>query len=279
MATILNSLDDKSYVRTYPKLKPVKEGEILEHMIYTYILDLNPTEEVEKNYIATIDEWNKDKQKNKMEMIVSNRKYINFNGTDIKLRILGSCRKFVNNNQDLVIAEVHKDAVWFAERGFTVCRERIATLNANIKQRHLTEHPSKYYECSFLLKKRDSYSERIDKEDLSKFDAVYRHFKSNYKTPIMLEWYDAEKQVETLWLMMHFRDQTHSNITQRIDSIKDTIANNCRFVVKEARSEYCWYDSFPIMDVGSLDYTEEELQGMHGRNRGTEIYKKHIEDL
>jgi hypothetical protein len=279
MGSILNSLNDVAYKVTYPKFNIRKPGEI-KHTVYTYVLETNPSVSFCKKFSETIAEWNNANPKFLMKCVVSDILYQN-NGAKSKLKILGSERILEDGDQDNAIIEVHKDAEWFKQHGFVIFRERIGSIGMKLGERTNTLYPTKYFDTTYLLERRDTHSTEsnsvIKDEHINSFEPIFNHWKSQYNSLPMIEWTDGSK--DTINCIVRMRNKSQGIVEELLSSNELIILNHSKFKVREKSYKYFWYDSCPSADIGSHDITEEVLKKMLGVEFGSKAYKHIIEEV
>lgn len=291
---ILNKLNDTEYAKTYPQLIPEKDSKILMHYIYVFVLNLHPDKEYMNKMQKIAEKWN-DEHKNSiipegdMEdakhhsiQILANCDEVPYtrNGITTKLIIYYFSGQVYNNNIQETIDILHKIAEYVSENNLIVCREKIITKYAKIKENFHTKYPTKYFELYYNLEKSANTTDskiEITKRNIEEIDYIMNHLSNNYKTRVNLV-KPIEKGVTSINIRMRFRSMPYNYVKERIIIDNATIIHNTSLHATDFNIYYCWYDSFPEMSVGEAEYCFVDLPNIT-RMTKEQQYKNIIEEI
>lgn len=270
-ASVLNRIpNDVEYKGTYPEMKG--KGDPGLHEIHIFLSELNPSEERVKSYYKAVEDWNAlhPELTRKMKACYLALVFRNSNGSHQTVKVMQSARYFPSDNTDQVVKECHKDADFFAERGFSVIREKIEATAYGIDgipqtDADTAEHPTKYFEFHIKVGHKemgDSYP--LTEQEVEKLKKISREFTSKFGVPIPLS-YNCNKDGVSgdglgyqRFLNVRFRNQGILSIRPKVDEITHAIHDAGLRVIKTI-SEYVWYDSLTKLDHGWIDFNDDEL--------------------
>ncbi|MBS0628243.1 MAG: hypothetical protein JSS09_08540, partial [Verrucomicrobia bacterium] len=120
---------------------------------------------------------------------------------------------------------------------------------------------------------------RLDKEDfceltnleIDQLKQISAEFTKKFKVPIPLSYnnnkdqHTGDKLGHQRFLNVRFRNIGFNSAASRVEAIKQAINNTGTFKVLKTISEYVWYDSYPVLDHGWIDYSPEELKDLINR--------------
>lgn len=274
MDAILNHVDGTIFRKRMPSLKKAN-NEVLKHTIEIYLLDLDPTEETKNTFLAAVDQLN-GSDSNAVTGEIQLRTYRQPNIGEQKFSIMMCRRILTTDKTGDALKRSNLDALWFHNKGFTVCRQRISCLNCRIESNEALKYPNRYHELTMKIvhgNTKDDKISPITKDCISNMKMVRDHLARNHSCTFVVE-YGNEDEVDSYYGIMRLVGKESRYCKEVKDSSETCVRNNTSLKVQELKTSYVWFDSFRMMDVGWLELAEDELKSRHGGQRGKEVYEK-----
>lgn len=272
MSSVMNRIqNDAQYALTYPKMVG-KNDSLATQELHIFLAEINPQPEMVQKYYQVVKEWNDlhPEMSDKMKACFLALIFRDVDGNDKTISVMQSARYFRCDDTEEVVRQAHADADWFVEKGFSVIREKIeATAYAidGIPQtdEEAASYPAKYFEFHIKVGKKDAEDGApLTAEEIQNLKTISRVFTSKFGIPVPLS-YNCNKdkiqndgQGSQRFLNLRFRDEGIKTIAPKVREVSSAIENAGLKVLKTI-SEYVWYDSFPQLDQGWIDYSSEEL--------------------
>jgi len=271
----------ESAVAIYPKMES-KGSMPATQEIHIFLGPLNPEEESLQRYYEATNLWNRDvypqliiEASNTGSMPAEMKPchlalIFRKDGEDNQVRVMQSARYYRCNDTEKVIAQAQEDAQWFKEHGFAVLRTKIEASAYGIEGIPQTDEQAEafngYFEFHIKVCRKDlTDTSPIDEKEIEQLKAVSRYFTQVFKVPIPLSFNvnhnktNQDGKGHQRFLNLRFRKTGLVNIKPRIEEIKQQIDETTNFRVVKVISEYVWYDTYPEMDHGWIDFTPEEF--------------------
>lgn len=274
MAQVENQIkNDAEYASTYPIMRGSGSMEATQE-IHIFLADLNPDDETLERYNKAVAEWNdnhpelSDKMKNCYLCLV----FRDADGNENPVRVLQSARYIRSNDSDYVVQQCHQDANYFVSKGFTVIREKIEATSFGINgiptsDEEMRKYP-KYFEAHIKIGLTDRDSALVTDEEIEQLRYLSKQLSDELHIPVPLSYNQAKKDVGDCMgfqRFMNVRARTYGR-----DNFCKMVVDPVVEVIKKAGyrhiktiNEYVWYDSYPELDKGWIDYTDEELMRMN----------------
>ncbi len=276
-AKVFNSIeDDQAYKSTYPAMRGEGKSSGAAQEVHIFLSDINPTPERVLEYYSVVEKWNQmhPDLTYKMKPCYLALIFRNVQGDENTVCVLQSSRYIRSNDTDYVVKQSHEDANWFIQHGFSVIREKIEAEAHGIEGIPITDeemnrYPSKYFEFHIKVG-------RADKEDFSELThfeieqlkQISTEFTRKFEVPVPLSYnnnrdqHAGDKLGHQRFLNIRFRNEGFNSIEPKVEAIKQAINDTGTFKVIKTISEYVWYDSYPKLDHGWIDYSPEELNSL-----------------
>lgn len=248
-------MDDINYSQTYPEITGAS-GKALQE-IHIFLEPINPSDAYVDKFNKLVEKYNKIHNYEKpMKACHLALEFIEPKGT---VRVLQSSRYILSNNTIEVVGECHKDAVFFAENGFNVLREKIeATVHGNNgvpkTTNEMKNYPHKYFE--YHIRITDVDNGVLDQKNLDELLIRSNEMSKKFGIPIPFS-YNKSKGSDGLhqkYLNVRFRKIGSIEANEHVMEIKKGIEELEGFKVSKIISEYVWYDTFPELDKGWIDF-------------------------
>ncbi len=274
-AQIFNSIENhQEYKSTYPSMRGEGKNVGAAQEIHIFLAEINPTQERVQEYYSIVEKWNQlhPDLTYKMKPCYLALVFRDSQGGENTVCVMQSSRYVRSNDTDYVVEQSHEDANWFVSQGFSVIREKIEAEAHGIEGIPLTDeemnrYPSKYFEFHIKVGKvdKEDLSELTD-EEIDQLKQISAKFTLKFGVPIPLSYnnnkdqHTGDKLGHQRFLNARFRNLGFNTVAPKIEAIKQAINDTGTFKVLKTISEYVWYDTFPALDHGWIDYSKEELE-------------------
>lgn len=285
---ILNSFkNEQQYVSDIPKMTGHVDNDMKAlHEIHIFLLPLNPSQSDVDSCVKLVEQWNStyspsDPEDNpdfkpmKMCLLALNFRKPNPSTNKIEetiVRVLQSSRYFYSDDFNEVVQECHNDATYFANSGFVVVREKIEGAVPGIgygipeDTDDMEKYPTKYFESHIRVSLKMSGDKHVvSEQEENQLRTISKDFESKFKCPIPLSHNSLRGDDGGC--------QRYLNVRYRLPDGRIAADEKNKAVIKMIQQsdtwnfekiifEYVWYDTYPEIDQGWIDFTEEEKKAL-----------------
>jgi hypothetical protein len=271
MKICVTSFISKKMVEQYTA---INESHKALHEIHIFLSELNPSPEILQEYFDAVNEWNqkfKSSVTHQMKACYLSLVFRDPEGNEKVVKVMQSARYYRSNDAQEVIQQSHNDADWFRQRNLSVIREKIEARAYGIREIPLKTEDlpnGKYFEFHIKVGRKNlSDSNPITSSEISELKNISRSFSQKFKIPVPLSYNENKNKFNQdglghqRFLNLRFREGRDISV-EKVDLVKNAIDSETSFRVIKVIPEYVWFDTFPELDKGWIDYTNEELEKM-----------------
>lgn len=245
------------------------------HEIHIFLGPLNPDEETVAKYKASVEKWNfalADKSTMKACLLCLYFRDAQ-TGVETPVVVMQSAVYVHNNSTQQVIESCHAQAKFFRAEGFEVLREKIeaSVYGINGIPQVPDEFPKEftsYFEFHIKIKvaSHETDSQPCTEEELAEIRKQALMLSWRAWTPIPLSYnINKDKLVNDglgsqIFLNVRFRDDGLVGSVHVLEFILNAIKETKTYQVSKVISEYVWYDTYPEMDLGWIEFHPGEKQ-------------------
>lgn len=259
MALVLNRIsNDEAYRQSYPVMKGI--GYPAVHELHVFLAEINPDETRVQNYYKTVEEWNRQHAHltDKMKACFLALVFRGADGTEKTVKVMQSARYFRSDDSDEAVRQIHQDADFFVQRGFTVIREKIEASAYGISGIPQTDEETKLFDTKYFEFHIKVGKDCLNEKEIVLLREISRQFTKRFQIPVPLS-YNCNQDAlagdglgHQRFLNVRFRHKGLGSINPLLKEINQAITSTGLKVIKTI-SEYVWYDSFSALDIGWID--------------------------
>lgn len=245
------------------------------HEIHIFLAPVNPDSETVEKYKQITQKWNETKTYTGLTEMKACYLCLIFRDStanEMPVFVIQSSAYYRNNDTQEVIKMCKEQSKYFSDNGFEVIREKIEASAYGINGIPEVSQEidvAKYFEFHIKIASdgKKEY-EDIEPEELNKLKDISDILSIKMNIPVPLS-YNANKHQlnqdgrgNQRFLNLRFRNSGMIAIKEELEKVKQLITDSKLFRIIKVISEYVWYDTYPDMDKGWIDYTNEEQQKM-----------------
>jgi hypothetical protein len=234
--------------------------------IHTFLLPLNPSEQMLQKYYAVVDTWNKQQSSQYLMKPCFLCLVFNLDGKEVDVCVMQSARYLRTNSVETAVSACKEDSRYFELCGFEILREKIEANAHSIdgvpcSVSDMLAFPNNYFEHHIKVQRKDrDNNEDITPEEIEELRCVSRYLTYKYKSPVPLSYNknkdknNGDKLGHQRFLNVRFRGIGLDQIKTELTTVKNIINTWTNFVVIKSIDEYVWYDTKPSVDHGWIDF-------------------------
>jgi len=275
MATLTNEYD-LSVLTNHQQMTGT--GTQATHEIHIFLGPPNPPPELVSDYKKSVEKWNEIYQKDysgqygdyKMKACFLCLIFRDSDCNENPVYVMQSAIYCKSNSMEEVIEQSHLQAKFFESIGFNVIREKIEATAYGINGvpsigSELPRFLKTYFEFHIKTKfSGTNENDPITQTEVETLRKISSSLTKQFRSPVPLSYnVNKDKTVDDglgcqRFFNVRFRELGINEIKPKLDQIKMLVTTTKNLEISKIISEYVWYDTFPNLDHGWIDFAPNE---------------------